>query len=461
MSSRLRLAAAVLGVLSVCLVLVLLHQGAGGGRAAPPPPTGEGPAVLPLQDPAPDPPAEPAPGEIPAEPPVVLQVLPPPVRVEVTVRDLLTAMPVANSTIRFGDADLVTDAGGRIAVLVEEVETIALPEGSEWRRAGFAAGDARALVRTLWVYRTMRIEGRVVAHSGLIELEPGSVNVVAVHEQAGTGAHGEELGQAFIRQIGLEQIRHRGPIGQTGEFSFQLPRLPGYVLCALAPGWQPARAQLTTEEHQLVDLGLEKESLSIRGVLRNPEGRPIAGAVVRGYVTVLMSADEFDEERIRAVGHAWTANVSRTKNTARVTYQIGTTTGPDGSFELHANARGRLDLQLVSAHQVKPRYERVGDLEADVSGLTYTLDRLSGNTIKITLGGTGLTGKRLTVCNLDRDFQPTLGFRLDEKSEIPVEALERGREYAFTIREMPLRPWFLTWDGRRSIELNDLKTRRY
>ncbi len=348
------------------------------------------------------------------------------------VRDLGTGDPVPGLLFYVrtqggsARAAVASDASGELS-LDSDVAAV-VPDGSEWRLvdAGLDAG-------VIWVARRVRLHGIVRAEGppgATIDLT--TVRVVLQEVGAPSAATGhaspDPWNFEWLRRHGLGVPRAAEDPGAGGSFSFEVLRTKYLGLRASAPGWGSELVEVQPgegTEMRPVRVVLRPQP-SVRGVVQDAEGRPVAGARVRLQVLMQVPAADLDPQR--AVDNRYaTSIIAGPDGIARLTYASAGETDPKGKFDLDAPTEGD-SLLVLHAPGFLPR--RIPSPQrADAN--RFILERARGaGIVRLRIGDRRLATRGLTVSDItDIDRQITFGLAIDEGGAAPAEWFEAGRDY--------------------------------
>jgi hypothetical protein len=372
------------------------------------------------------------------------------------VRDAATGEPVSGLAFMAGDLSLTTDPEGALLFPPDAADRLKLVPGGSWRRLPGPADETADGVRVLWVYSTMRVEGRVAAESALASLDLGKVELVAITGQPlpdGAGAPSFSLG--VLRAADLDRIEFPDAIEPDGSFQATLPRIPGYRLVARSRGWEPDSAPLGTERSQRVSLTIRKPSLKVRGTLRDSTGAPLRGALVMAYVYLEFDLAELDRAAIKARGHGYTMRTNPHTRRVKLTYFLGTRTNDDGTFAFRANVKGQLTIMARAGGDHVPIFLDGRALEDDIDFGDVRARPGDGQMVRVLRCGVPYK-KRIGITDLTRDVQPSFIANLGPKGEFPRAILEMGHLYAISVLRSLAFRGYLVWDGRDVLNMDAL-----
>jgi len=420
------------------------------GRHEPPrPPEPAPPPVEPPPDPAPEPEAPPQDPE-PEEPPTL--------NVRAIVRDAATGKPVPGLALLAGELDVTTDPDGALRLPPDAIDRLEPTPGGAWRRLPGSGACRDDGVRELWVYSTMRVEGRITAESDLAAVDLRKVELIAftgLPVPDGTDAPSlSVLGAADI-----DRIEFPDGIGSNGAFLVTLPRIPGYRLVARVRGWEPASEPLGTETHQRVDLTIRKPSLSVRGVLRDSKGTPLRGALITGYVHREFDLAELDRAAINATGHAYKMRTNPHTKRVKLTFVFMARTNDEGEFAFRPSVKGKLTIMAHAAGGHGPAVVEGRALEDDIDFGDVRAPAGDGRMVRVLRNGVPYR-KKIGITDLTRDVQPSFTVNLGPKGEFPHAILEEGHLYAISIPRTLTYRGYLVWDGRDVLDMDVLERRR-
>jgi len=263
----------------------------------------------------------------------------------------------------------------------------------------------------------------------------------------------------FIRH-GLGDLRDLAEDGADGTFAVSVPRLPGFVIRALAPGWQPASAALPIRSDPCaVRLVLTKRSLTISGTVRTAQGEPLAGIDVTAFVVLRMTAEEYSRADYAGKGHGYKSFVTKRRNTARVVYLLYGRTDRAGGFEIPSNVKGELMLFAHADGDYRVCRRVFGDLSSDRTELDLVVEPGDGSMLQLRRSGLPLGKKRIIYADLSLEQQPTSLVALDEEGRLYASKLESGHRYSLRIDGVPLKSWYFVWNGQEVLDLDRLPTR--
>ena len=323
----------------------------------------------------------------------------------------------------------------------------------------FPAGDSLEL----WGYRLMQLEIQVAGRSPVKTLEFEKVTLLLLAgEQTGRSSPCSRVKDGgWLNSHSMDRILLPCP-DSTGTAQARVPMLPGYRVCASAPGWNSAveRMPFGPEAGARLRLELEKASISVRGTLRDADGKPLANVGVAAYIVVEMPYDQVDKAAFRAVGHGYTYTAKVAENRAVVCYMTVATTGTDGRFQIEAKVAGQLILIARPTGPWQHVIEEAGHLGSDISDVELVVRRSSGY-VTISKNGAALAGERITIADIeDWRFNPAFGATLDERGRMPTGGFTRGHEYALRLKSNPIEGFYLVWEGQERIDLASLPNRR-
>lgn len=396
-------------------------------------------------------------------PPIVFREAPPEL-VTVVVRDISTGKPVANLPLRSNNCGEVvgtTDADGRVHV-EKQLSHSCEPTGHGWRALRTTTGDQWE-PGTIWVYRALTVQGRVQALSSISHLDLTTVQLVliAIGEEGGAGVIGRPRLDVdwFLRQK-LDQVRHLADVSEDGFFNAEVPRIPGYAICAQAAGWQPDSSPVDARcDPCQVALILKKPALSLSGSVKTVNGKPLSGITVSCFVTVRMRADEVRQDEIRGKGYGYKLRVSRKEGWATLTYLLSAKTQDDGSYQLSSNVTGELTLFVSppGGENMQTTILRAGALSQDRSDLDIVVRHGDGSRVQLLRNGVPLANCTIVILDQSCAEQPGVRLGTDERGEFPASAVIAGHKLGIRVDGIPGFGYrHLVWQGEHEVDLEKL-----
>jgi len=353
----------------------------------------------------------------------------------------------------------VTDSDGEFLV---EGQMPSKFRSEEWKIVTVeAASEEQSVV--LWAYRLMQLEIQVVGRSPVRDLEFDNVTLLllAVEQTGGSSACSPVLNTTWINSHRLDRIVLPHP-DSNGTAKVRVPMLPGYRVCASAPGWRSAIENMPCGLHTggRILLELKKPSFSVTGTLKDAEGRPFARVGVSAYIVVEMPYDQVDKAAFRAVGHGYTYTTKKSQNRAVVCYMTTAATDSAGRFKIDVKVGGQLFLVARPRGPWQHVMKETGSIGSDVSNIELVAQRNQG-TLTILRNGIPLSGMGITVSDIeDWRFNPTFGATLDERGGMTSGGFIQGHEYSVRLKNSHLKGYYFVWNGQRRIDLSGLPNRR-
>ena len=262
----------LVAALLLLLVILVANRGDDLQLLPPPPPSAEPlswiepvAAIPEIEEELPPPPLLPPPAEVAEVPAPELAEQP----TQVRLRDIATGSPLPGielvGTAEDGqEARHVTNAVGEF--LVEGK----LPVGfhAEGLKIVSIEEDDREPCVVIWAYRLMDLEIQVVGTSPVMTLDCQEVKLLllAVEGADRSSALSTVHDASWVRVHRLDRVVLPAP-DSSGIARVRVPRLPGYRVCASAPGWTSAVAEMpcSMAAGDRVLLQLEKPSLKVTG----------------------------------------------------------------------------------------------------------------------------------------------------------------------------------------------------
>jgi hypothetical protein len=390
--------------------------------------------------------------------------------VTVVLRDLANGAAVP-------DLEVEVDRGAATPLTLrsDSAGSVGLPTGwtrlrathSDWTASN---GDPSATARdgVVWLFRRIRVHGRVVAEADGAPVSSATV----VCRVAGAGPARDETLEHYAwadswvraRQIELgAELRVR----EDASFVMDAPAIAGLHVRATAPGWAPSVAPVTEPSSTSAQLLLRmRRQITVRGRLSSSDGTPLRGAQVWIRVSTIRSGSALPTPEERLSGNAVTFGVGADGRGVLVSRQR-VWTHADGSFELPLPGPGEAKIDAFAAeHHV--RTVSLGLLDANRDDVALVAERaVHGTRLQLRTGPEVLRNARFLATDLSTDDGVEVYndfVDVDSDGRVPSEWLVPGHRYRFLLngRGVPggRRTGFVRWTGQPQLDILQLSMER-
>lgn len=377
--------------------------------------------------------------------------------VRIRVRDMLDGSGAPNlelGVIMTGERTIAqSDADGFIVV----------PDGAAViadAPTGWTLASGRPVDGEVWVYRHVVVTGSV---RFLGERAPSPTEVrlecLAPRFDKTLQASREIASHSWLRKRSIRIPSDLGAPDQNGRFKVRLPRLRSIVIRARCPDWRPdwKFLEMRRDSETLhVEMRLERGA-TVKGVLRDPAGKPIVGAKVRAYIVQPGQFEDLDPKRV-GMNHrdGVTAVRSKKRNYSRRTVKAVSRTDDAGRFEINALDDGNLWLVAYIPGRA-PIHVAYGPAKLAPSRLELTVRSREQDHVVLTRANKPIDDTVVLVTNVSlAEIQPAFTLRTDSNGRIPTTWFIAGNEYGFVVGG---NVGYLRWNRPRTVELNDLPVR--
>ena len=361
---------------------------------------------------------------------------------------------------------LHSDSRGRIEVRVGPGVRLVVT-GREWLGT-WAGHDVPQDGDHVWVYRTRRVAGRVVAAAAEPQvLDPRAVEIRVCMIGTDSGAPGaiapDPWNGRWARSHGLWNLGGQVGVEPDGRFDVSVPWVRGLVVRATASGWMPGWTDIPDVDGELVraqDIELRR-AIRVKGTVVDETGDPLRGVRLSVLLTQRFGPDEpaFDVRHGELVG--WNVSAGGNAGGSVATYVREVRSDAAGEFDFEYATHGELLLVAEAPTRSTARLS-LGALRADPPPQRIRLSRVETEDIRFHDGGSPLANWSLTVTDLMGDPegmepQPSSTVRLSADGSATGTLLEPGRDYYVHLTppggarcvQFPLEDW----DGIRSIDV--------
>jgi len=372
--------------------------------------------------------------------------------------------------MRLRDRIVVTDEDGALLLNPGELEVLRVPESVPW------ASTARLRERAsetgeLLLYPTAEVVGVIRASQGGFDAKQCRIDCMVQWggEDQGPPDNSFPWGLTPARTIGLYPIALGSIVDEYHRFKARVPKSPRLIVRATCPGWAPTwkvvefdDAPPSPLDSRFVELEF-KRGVTVRGVVRDKRGRPVARAEVSLYVTIdgslglgMSGMGVFDGGVAHAIG----------ANTAQTEVRRSVTTDKRGHFAVESPITG--DGLIVVFAKARPLTRlALGKLEGEQEELALVVDEPVQSSIRLTYDGVGMADARCSMIDVT-DYteekplpQVSVSMRLDPQGRAGASWLIHGRKYALVFMKPPAGVGFLprrtfVYRGQAELEWTDL-----
>jgi hypothetical protein len=248
-----------------------------------------------------------------------------------------------------------------------------------------------------------------------------------------------------------------------GNFVTWVPRIAGLSIVADAKGYRTTVVEIpTTVPEWNVELVLKFGNV-ISGVLRAPDGSPLADQTVVAHVVRYGTYDDAGPNTaiLRQPGGGVSGSSNKTANYSRLALKVRAITRADGSFRLQVKADGEVHLAAY-AEGWSVLEMQLGTVDADRHGIEMVVAPPPGSGwIRFRWGTEVLKDTRITASDITGFPQPVTEYTTDAEGRLPSGWFVPDRLYWLIPRERekPITAVFLVWDGSEDLDLSTFPTR--
>ncbi len=390
-----------------------------------------------------------------------------------TVRDLASGEPVPGLVLELRPKDgepqeSRTDIFGRLEVPRDpDLRLVVLAPG--WRDTWLGNPMLRE-DETLWVYAQRTVRGIVRADpqaSMALDLTTVVLSVFLVGPDPDRpGASGPAPWNGhWAEGHGLWNQNRGGPDAVDGSFEISVPRAPGIVVKASAPGWMPGWVDVPMSSEEVVELSdiVLLDTIRVSGAVTDGQGKPLASALVRAFVTQRRESGTPNFHADRAALHGLPFTAVGGADGGRVSYEIDVRTDAEGRYSFEYPTHGEL-LVVAECDGFATGRRELGVLRSNKDDVRFGLLSYEGPPLKFTRAGKPLAGWKCIISDLMGDSkgqnpQPASGGRLADDGSAPGTLMEPGRHYHVRLippsKDEYVQFQLVNWDGEREIDIRD------
>ncbi len=334
---------------------------------------------------------------------------------------------------------------------------------------------------TIWVYRDLTIEGRVVVPD-IPDLTP-HVRVEGLVLPGGVGIRPSQVpepwSQKWLSETGRFPWRTRARVERDGKFTVSVPRIKGLILHARGPSDKLEPVVRRIETSQSLESGWE--DLALRPV-RTVAGRviwPDTAEAKRARVTATLfigqtgALSDRDVALLNFTGGQGVTGTGRTTDSpsSQFTFITSESAAEDGSFEVPFYEPGRAMLLIEASGCLNEELE-LGEITAARTDVVVHLrEAVAWTSLRLVRGGTPIAGGTVRVIDGGQAVGQSIygPYAVREDGTCDIRAARLGRDYYLIVTLLPeshggvseLRKGWITWSGQMQIDLeNDLASNR-
>ena len=384
-------------------------------------------------------------------------------RAPMHVRDLGSGALVPGIEIAIGSDEgarrLVTDSSGAVDITGPELWNVQVATAG-WKQTKRLRNSLLGM-RTLWVYGSLRVEGKLRTRTGDARFDEKNTTFSAFIDDDGRRWDGPST--RHRDRVLSESSLVVESVKPDGRFVVHVPRIRGLVLAVTAADYYPVTEHLhphMQSERATVDFTLTR-AYRISGVIVDEAGAPLPGQSLFAFTIVRVSYEDVRNfERLRHLHPDGGMGACAGVNGGYAKFQRTFRSDKKGAFELDIRIAGGQTFIFGYRKGCRMIEYEVGALTGDRDDLRIVTNRApEGSFVRITVDGKPLDREPVLVCDLDfgrGEAQPAVQLMTKADGRMPTTYLTRGRRYSIDLvepRDGKLLGGCLRWNGEETIDL--------